>query len=325
MWRMTTTRSVGKGLARPVAALVVPVVAGLLLVGAAAAQDDGVQCGDVITVDTALTHNLRGCETGLTVEGPVTLDLKGHSITGQGVGVGVDLRLGATVKSGAIRGFDVGVSGFGVGQTVSDLNISDNRAGISVAGTNSTGNSHWRIENNTIHDNTDDGIFGMYPFRQSTLIGNRVVDNGGNGMRIFGASGVLFEGNTVSGNGGHGIHWFYGSGHVFENTLSRNGGTGLVITETCGNFINGYRIGDNEANHNGLHGISITHGCTPPISPLVDLADAGGNVAKGNGAPEQCVDPTIITCFKNDGQADRSATVGDSPLQPEITDSVERR
>ena len=63
------------------ATLSAALVLGVVLTATAGAADGVIGCGSVITEDTVLTRDLRGCESGLIIAAPgVTLDLNGHSI-----------------------------------------------------------------------------------------------------------------------------------------------------------------------------------------------------------------------------------------------------
>src|SRR5919204_2688429 len=77
-----------------------------------------VQCGDTITTDTTLHHNLVNCPHDGIVIGAdnITLDLNYHTIDGDGIsshqcecGVDNDGHDGVTVVHGAVRQFDAGV------------------------------------------------------------------------------------------------------------------------------------------------------------------------------------------------------------------------
>ena len=66
-----------------VAALTVVVA---VVAGASMAQTGGLSCGDTVTVDTTLDSDLIGCRSNGLVIGAdnITLDLNGHTISGDG-------------------------------------------------------------------------------------------------------------------------------------------------------------------------------------------------------------------------------------------------
>ena len=48
-------------------------------------------CGDVLVSDAVLDRDLRCMGSGLTIVGGVTLDLRGHSLVGDGSGAAVEV------------------------------------------------------------------------------------------------------------------------------------------------------------------------------------------------------------------------------------------
>ena len=100
-------------------------IAGWLAIGGGQASAAQVGCGDTITTDTTLHHNLTNCPNNGIVIGAngVTLNLNGHRIDGDGtpavgcdpdtefcdVGVVNDGHDGVTVKHGSVREFLYGV------------------------------------------------------------------------------------------------------------------------------------------------------------------------------------------------------------------------
>lgn len=93
-------------------------------------------CGLTVTADYTLRSNLHCSGTAITVLAsdpaqPVTLDLGGHAVIGDGTGSGVfvDAEMGGTVvvRNGQIRGFGAAVDGSGVGYlTFSNLTLRGN-------------------------------------------------------------------------------------------------------------------------------------------------------------------------------------------------------
>ncbi|WP_258724838.1 hypothetical protein [Cellulomonas sp. NS3] len=70
-------------------------------------------CGATLTTDTTLTADLVCAEgDGLRLEGPITLDLGGHTLRGPGTGRGVltDNRTNGVVTNGTITGWASGVA-----------------------------------------------------------------------------------------------------------------------------------------------------------------------------------------------------------------------
>ena len=260
-------------------------------------------CGAVITESTVLDHDLRDCETGLTVAGPgVTLDLGGHRITGRGGDAGVRVAApGAHIVDGRIQGFAVGVLFVdgSSGATASHLELTGNGTGIGSELSAASELVGILVERSTVRAN-EAGIVLRF-MRASHVVGNQIVGNTGHGIDALRSDGSLIEGNDVSRNGVDGIHLTESTTRVLGNRIERNGGDGLRIDERCGPLLNSYRIGSNETERNGGLGVNVLISCPPGVEPPFDLLDAGGNVAKHNGDPREC--SAQVECAKNRGQA----------------------
>src|SRR5436189_3017872 len=103
-------------------AIFVLAVAGCVTFGTSQASASQVSCGDTITADTKLDHDLVNCPNNGIVIGAdnITLDLNGHTIDSDGtpaagcnpeidfcdVGVVNDSHRGVTVVGGEVREFD---------------------------------------------------------------------------------------------------------------------------------------------------------------------------------------------------------------------------
>ena len=260
--------------------------------GAGAARSADVECGSVVTEDTTLTHDLTDCPgTGLIVAAPdITLDLGGHTVSGTGNGFGIQVRVGGvTVRNGTVTSFGSGIDGEGdfrpgpSGVTISDLAITEN-AGAGIVLINVDG---WRIEDVAVLGNGS-GIF-LSRARTITVTGSFVAHNAGAG--IFSASssdGNTFSGNRVLHNGGDGIFVSNSTTQILDNRASFNGGNGIALHDSPG-FPD--VIADNVADGNAQLGITADF---PGF-------DGGGNAAKHNGDPRECVN---VSCAKNPGQSE---------------------
>jgi parallel beta-helix repeat protein len=243
-----------------------------VLAGAANAQTGDLACGALVTEDTVLTHDLLGCDEGVTIAAPnVLLDLGGHSIAGRGTGTGVRVDAeGATVRNGSVSGFGIGLAGSSGGLTLDGSAIHHNGTGILLQG-------------------------------RSQVVGNKIFGNGGHGILSSRADGSLFDANIVSGNGGDGVHLIESVSVITGNTFHKNGGAGLFVDDLCFGGLQAYRVGSNMATHNGGLGIDI-HFAACPI--VLDLLDAGGNAANHNADGREC---TMVVCARNQGQARKLA------------------
>jgi hypothetical protein len=222
----------------------------------------------------------------------VTLDLGGHRITGTGEGVGILVMGGATVRNGAVTGFASGL--VLEGATIQSLRITNN--GIGVV--------------------SDDFPSGMFSVRDSEitrnvlgmdmlggwgdLTGNRVAFNDGDGIDNGGmAEPVLYAGNDVSHNGGRGIYAQDTTTQFVGNTASFNASDGIAVSDVYGSFFP-YWFAGNVADNNGGFGIAFA-GVPTSTSPP-GTVDGGGNAAKHNAIPAQCLN---ILCAFNKGLANK--------------------
>jgi parallel beta-helix repeat protein len=257
-----------------VAALVVP----------AAAQGAQVSCGDAVTQDTTLTDDLRGCANdGLVVNGDVTLDLNGHSVSGRGGGAGIRIDGGstATVTNGTIRGFGIGIAKFTtMNLGVVDVKVLSNGTGISAFDAGGA----LSVTASDISRNTSNGVL-LANTDAVTVDGNRITANGNWGIQVdrF-AEPTVISNNLITHNGG-GISVRDATTRILNNVASHNAGDGIAVVDTTSLFFP-YLIAGNTANKNGGFGITFTG---VAVGPNGERVDGGGNSAKGNGAQTQCV------------------------------------
>jgi hypothetical protein len=278
------------------------VVAGLALgAGTGVAEASGsVECGQAVTEDTVLEHDLHCAGSGLEMTtGDVTLDLSGHSIQGSGSGTGILVRPcdqsgELLIRNGTVTGFDVGVHvaadqdcSHTVATTIEDLLIARNRTGV-FGGIDSGSVGPTLLRSNTIRANAENGIATAF-IRPFHVVGNEIVRNGGDGVVAFEDSIDRFEGNDVSRNGGDGAEFDDSVSVFLGNRFTRNAGIGLTIEERVCEFKPFYEISGNIAKHNGGGGmIAEFEFCEDPTEP----PPGGGNVAKHN-ANFQCI---LIRC-----------------------------
>jgi parallel beta-helix repeat protein len=263
-----------------------------------------VGCGSVITADTTLTADLRGCPgSGLTIAGDgVRLDLAGHTISGSRTGVGIEIAGNAvTVANGSVEGFAFGVLSDRnenrlVGTTISAMHVARNTdAGVVLTGRLE------RIDSSIVSFNGGEGI-SLSSSSATTVSGNTVFRNGGAGVGAHPHSdGLTVTRNNVFENAGHGIA--SESSTIVQltyNTVSRNGLNGINILDTPG-FAQAYFFAANVADGNGGYGIKACIVPVPGTTCAGGFVDGGGNSAQHNGSGEiQCLN---IDCAKNRGQA----------------------
>lgn len=272
----------GVRLSRAWGVAVLAAVAAVSLPGVADAANLG--CGDVVTVDTALAKDVRGCAgDGLVVNGDVTLDLNGHAIVGRGDGAGVRIDGGSTavVKNGTIRGFGIGVAKVATTDLeISNVKVVSNGTGISAV----DAGGQLSVRDSDILRN---GANGITLFNTDSVIveRNKIAANGGWGIQVnpF-AEPTLIAENVVNRNGG-GIRVQEATTRIVANVVSHNDGDGIAVVDIPVIFFP-YLIADNVANANGGYGITFTG---LAVGPNGETVDGGGNSAKHNGAPTQCV------------------------------------
>ena len=308
--------------------LVVLLAATIVVPVAHATTASSPACGDTVTADVTLSKSLKGCASGLVVGADnVTIDLNGYSIKGlaDGTGTGIDVtgRTGVIVKNGHINDFAEGVKLFNTSNsTVEDLvirraltgirlartdngvdsnQILDNKVRYSGDGIVAFGAASSRIAGNTLSDLTGTGILCRDTFTSDAeIVGNRSVRNDV-GIRLMfcgasvaentasdNASAGIFRtrsngptlGNIANWNGGIGINVDDSHGLILGNVTNRNAGIGLAIVDQVPEHGPLHTLTGNTANWNGSFGIMTT---------LVGVIDGGGNRARHNGDPLQCM------------------------------------
>jgi hypothetical protein len=141
------------------------------------------------------------------------------------------------------------------------------------------------IERNLVVANRANGINGFWEWNGSLVTHNLVYGNGGSGIHATGfapcpdlrhnyVSRNGLSGITVAEAGGGGGVELECSGSVLGNTALHNAADGIHVQDMERQVV----VGRNRANRNGELGIEAT-----------DVTDGGGNRARRNGDPRQCV------------------------------------
>jgi Right handed beta helix region len=304
------------------------VLAGVHVTGAGAGNAP-LACGDVVTEDVTLDRSLHGCASGLTVGADgVTIDLNGHAITGNGAGEGVGIeavdRTGVTVTNGAVRNFQAGVRLVGTSDsTIEQLVVRGTGDGIVVSGEGNKvvgnkvvdsgsgitliANDSARIIGNKLHDLAGAGISCRGFGAQSDVLieHNRSVRNEV-GIGLFFCAASLLD-NDASENRGVGIARTRSSGLMARNTANHNGAVGILSDDSHGLFLlnitnanggSGLVIADLIPEHGALHtvtGHTAKRNGGLGIAALEGVIDGGGNVAKRNGDPLECLSVVCST------------------------------
>ena len=217
----------------------------------------GIACGDTITADTTLDRDLTDCPSNGILIGAddITLDLNGHTISGDGkpvrrcprdqicdLGVGYDDHTGVTIRDGSVRGFGIGVGVFrGRNDRFVKLDSSRNQFFGFVIG----GSSRIVVRDSSGHDNPrpdGDGL-GLFTSHDVRIVHNTFKHNAQPGMHIEDSTRTLVKGNLVSHNGDAGIMLQAADHHqVRGNRSVRDGGTGIIVAPGSRNVIAGNRI-----------------------------------------------------------------------------------
>ena len=189
--------------------------------------------------------------------------------------------------------------------------IHGNGVGVSITGDAAV------VTDNRIQDNVSDGIRNQYGLPVS-IRGNVLSGNGGDAANLFFGADATVADNRIVRNAGNGVAVHGGGGQyattqalVARNLIRRNGGDGVLVE---GKGVTA-TVDGNRADRNGDDGIDVDFGTSPPdldccfeVTVRANVAfsnddlgieavqgtrtgttDGGGNKAKHNGNPLQCI------------------------------------
>lgn len=250
-----------------VAATTVLLVLGTGLVGAEAATS--LQCGSVITKDTTLTKNIGPCAGAglIVVANAITLDLGGHTITGNPVtrpdqplgpfdrdqaGILLQRVTGVTVTNGTVTKFDAGVAIMGGSKNT-------------VRGITARDNVNYRI------------LTGRDAFPEDINLETGPFCNLGDGITAFNSPHNLITENVTTGNGPF---------------------SGISLVENSdNNMVKGNRVVDNSVINQSPDGRpnTICGGLVPDTPDLTGrrVSDIGIRV-EGPSADRNVVDGNLV-------------------------------
>ena len=227
----------------------------------------GIACGDTITADTMLDRDLTDCPSNGIVIGAdgITLDLNGHTISGDGkpvrrcprkepcdIGVFNDRHSGVTVRNGSLRGFGVGVLIGGVrGNRLVKLSSSRNQYfGYVIADSSRSVIRDSSATDNPRPDGDGLGVFSSHDLR---IVGNEFRRNGQIGIHIEKSTGNLIKRNEFVDNGDFGV-FIQADGNQVRGNRCIRGGAGILVGPGSRNVIAGNRVTRSE------EGIAIEKG-----------------------------------------------------------------
>ncbi len=260
-------------------------------------------CGALVTTDVTLDHDLIGCPgDGLVVAADgVTVNLNGHTITGDGIpgtvrfddGVHIEGRRDVRVFGGTLSGFERGIGLISSqDSTISRLRlVANQRVGISVRAT-----SHSVVSEILAQGNTFVGIFVAQGSTDNRIERNTTSDSE-QGITLEYVDNNLIKGNRLSRTSGQII--IAGNGNrIVDNTI-----TDAV---TCGPDCGGYGISFEAGSNNIISGNRVTNTTYDGIR--VSAYDPGlatvGNVVRDNVVRNAGLDGIAV------------ATTGDAATPP---------
>jgi Right handed beta helix region len=217
-----------------------------------------------------LTTNLTATGTCIVIgsEG-VSLDMKNHTITGNGTGDGIsdgggNFESGA-IANGKIRNFNTGI-GLDTSCCVVIRNVdSSNNTDTGVL----VGRCCGVMDSVTANSN---GTVGIMAAECCYALNNIQANNNGTGGGIV-ATGccTAIANSTVSNNGGDGIFGNDCCNFVINSKVQQNAGDGVDLTTSCCNFVVGSTVALNTAD-----GVHLTNN-----ENLVTGTNASGNAGNG--------------------------------------------
>lgn len=234
-------------------------------------------CGQTVTHDIALSHDLLNCPgDGLKIgTSHITIDLHGHVIDGVNatgsVGVNDNGHGDVIVKNGTVRDFfaygvafqsaphsaaqNLAINHIGAGgvegdasagilvqnspsSTVTDNSVSNAVSAYQSDGVDVLSSARTVVKNNTLSHNAWDGMF-VLDSPNSSVQGNQLNSNVNNGAEInSGTDAVAVTGNHASKNAVDGIVvGAVSKALVTGNTLTGNGDTGLFFFDLLNSVV----------------------------------------------------------------------------------------
>jgi hypothetical protein len=257
---------------------------------------------------------IRDFQLGIDADGPDGLLVHDMLFQGNGSGVSCNYAGGCSVLDSTLRNNGVGIrmnapdGGSSLRSFVQRNDLRGNSVGLRLIEYLAT------VTDNRMEHNSSLGV----QIDNNALVQmsrNHVASNGGDGITVSFLSHATISDNRIEGNAGNGVGVF--GDHFFENTdatvtdnrIARNGSDGVLVLADGAHAV----IEGNQTDRNGDDGIDVrfragVSGFTVDavvrankaysngdlgIHALPGTTDGGGNKARHNGNPAQCVG---VTC-----------------------------
>jgi Right handed beta helix region len=236
-----------------------------------------------------LTKNLTSAGTCIIIEvSNVTIDLQGHTITGDGTGFGItdggNNDRDMVIANGTIQHFGSPIL---VNQshpvTISGMTVRENAGGVALF--------------------------------SATVFGSKIDDNAGIGIRINGDEPSAILNSEVSRNGGQGIVTLSGPTIVVNSEVSDNALDGIALSVLGGIPTPGNQVIETQANGNGGNGIDLSAEAGNSVIGSTAQRNAGtgiilvcpgvaiSNTARHNGSGNLSAIPGSAACANIDNAA----------------------
>jgi hypothetical protein len=219
----------------------------------------------------------------------VSIDLQGHTLTGNGTGDGIVAQGGVIPPSGTHI-------------VISNGTIQNFGEGILANTVPGPANGAMAIVGMTIQKN---GGNGLDLFGGDTVVDSQIVDNGGSGITIIGEFPSAIVKSEVSKNGADGIAGSSGPVFVIDTVADNNVMDGIALA-LGGVPEAGNRVVGSQANGNGGNGIDLGN-----LPGAVIASTAVRNA--GAGIVVSCPSEVAGSTARNNGSGNLVETPGSAP------------
>ena len=259
-------------------------------------------CGQTVTTNAFLTKDLScpGSDGIRVASSGITVDLKGHVLSGNGGGWGISAPCACnnfTIKNGVVHDFAIGIALVKADRvTLSGVVVVGNwHQGIYINGASAS------IRSSTAAGNVESGIQVIGD--SASITSAAADDNGLHGIWVAGNSGSVRSSRAV-GNGSNGVLLEGNASSVVKTTVSGNASIGLGVagnsasvksTTASGNASDGIRVMGDAAKLTGdrAEGNGFPGGASDGVGAGIrvynfTIAPTGKNVARGNDELAGC-------------------------------------